>query len=252
MVVGLDVFRKHFAGLSDRYVLIGGTACEIAMNDVGLPFRATKDLDVVLCVESLDQEFVERFWDFVRAGEYHSQCRHGGKQQYYRFLTPETAGYPAMLELFAREPDMLTLSDGAHLTPLPLDEPVSSLSAILLDDDYYHFLLTGRQERDGISFAGPDRLIPFKASAWLDLAARRMNGEQVDGRDIKKHRNDVFRLYQILPPAVEGEVPEAVKNDLARFLDRMDEEAIDFKALKLGRLTLSSVVADLRKIYRCD
>ena len=62
MVRGLDVFRRRFAGLEDRYVLIGGTAVDIAMDDAGLPFRATKDLDIVLHVESLDVEFARLFW----------------------------------------------------------------------------------------------------------------------------------------------------------------------------------------------
>ena len=57
MVRGLDVFRRRFAGLEDRYVLIGGTAVDIAMDDAGLRFRATKDLDIELHVESLDVEF---------------------------------------------------------------------------------------------------------------------------------------------------------------------------------------------------
>ncbi|MBI5910484.1 MAG: hypothetical protein HY848_11080 [Betaproteobacteria bacterium] len=48
MVRGLDIFRKYFAGHADQFVLIGGTAATLAMEDAGLVFRATKDLDVVL------------------------------------------------------------------------------------------------------------------------------------------------------------------------------------------------------------
>ena len=48
MVKGLDVFRGHFAGYEDQYVLIGGTAATLAMAEAGLEFRATKDLDIVL------------------------------------------------------------------------------------------------------------------------------------------------------------------------------------------------------------
>lgn len=31
MVNGLDLFREHFRAYADRYVLIGGTACDLAM-----------------------------------------------------------------------------------------------------------------------------------------------------------------------------------------------------------------------------
>ena len=48
MVRGLDVFREFFAGHADQYVLIGGTAATLAMEEAGLAFRATKDLDIVL------------------------------------------------------------------------------------------------------------------------------------------------------------------------------------------------------------
>lgn len=53
MVKGLDVFRGHFAGYEDQYVLIGGTAATLAMAEAGLEFRATKDLDIVLHIEAL-------------------------------------------------------------------------------------------------------------------------------------------------------------------------------------------------------
>jgi len=36
MVKGLDIFRVHFQDYADRYVLIGGTACDIAMTGAEL------------------------------------------------------------------------------------------------------------------------------------------------------------------------------------------------------------------------
>ncbi|HEY5101421.1 MAG TPA: hypothetical protein VII70_01455 [Steroidobacteraceae bacterium] len=53
-----------------------------------------------------------------------------------------------MLELFCRAPDGIILVPGAHLTPIPVDEAVASLSAILLDKDYYdEFVISGRPAR---------------------------------------------------------------------------------------------------------
>ena len=89
MVKGLEIFRSCFRSFSDRFALIGGTACHLALTEVGFDFRATKDLDIVLSVEALDKAFVEAFWAFVRAG----------RPQFYRFLKPEESGYPSMLEL---------------------------------------------------------------------------------------------------------------------------------------------------------
>lgn len=252
MVKGLDLFRKHFRPYADRYVLIGGTACELALQEAGLPFRTTRDLDIVLCIEALDRTFVEAFWEFIRAGCYKIQEKAAGGRQLYRFRDPAARGYPFMLELFSRAPDMLRLADESRLTPIPAPDEVSSLSAILLDDDYYRFLLDGRRDADGIPFVGPEHLLPLKARAWLDLTGRREQGEEIDGRDIRKHRNDVFRLYRILNPDFGGAVPRRVKDDLREFASRMETEQIDFKSLGLGTMMLDAVLGDIRRIYALD
>lgn len=41
-------------------------------------------------------------------------------------------------------------------------------------------------------------LIPFKAKAWMDLTDRKFAGEHVDSKNIKKHKNDVFRLTELI------------------------------------------------------
>src|SRR4030042_1302101 len=124
------------------------------MEEAGLEFRATKDLDIVLCVEALHASFVRAFWEFVRAGKYQVQQSATGERRYYRFLKPENDEYPFMLELFERKPDMLELAEGAHLTPIPVDEEISSLSDILLHDSYYAFLHSGKRTIDDIAIVG--------------------------------------------------------------------------------------------------
>jgi ParB-like nuclease domain len=52
MVRGLDLFSNWFAAYTDQYLLIGGTAASLTMEDAGLPYRATKDLDIVLHVQT--------------------------------------------------------------------------------------------------------------------------------------------------------------------------------------------------------
>lgn len=252
MVIGLDLFKEHFRPYADRYVLIGGAACELALDEAGLSFRATKDLDIVLCIEALDRTFVEAFWEFVRAGKYKVQEKSTGSRQFYRFKEPATKGYPFMLELFSRAPDMLRLADESHLTPIPTDEEVASLSAILLDDDYYRFLHGGKKDSDGLSFVGPEHLIPLKAHAWLDLTRRKEQGEAIDSKDIRKHKNDIFRLYQILNPDFGGDIPDKVKDDLREFISLMRTERIDFESLGLGSMDLDSVLEDIRRIYALD
>jgi hypothetical protein len=105
VVRGLDVFREHFAGHADQFVLIGGTAATLAMEEAGLEFRATKDLDIVLHIEALSPSFGEVFWRFVEAGRYGiRQASDTGKPVYYRFQKPADERFPVMLELFCRAP----------------------------------------------------------------------------------------------------------------------------------------------------
>lgn len=79
MIKGLEHFKKHFSTLTDHYVLIGGSACTVIMEDVGLDFRATKDLDIVLYVEALTPEFATAFWQFIKNGRYQNQQQSNGK-----------------------------------------------------------------------------------------------------------------------------------------------------------------------------
>jgi hypothetical protein len=249
MVKGLEIFREHFKNYADRYVLIGGTACDIAMTDAGLEFRVTKDLDIVLYIEALDAEFVRVFWEFVRKGGYEVQEKSTGEKQFYRFHKPANADYPFMLELFSRQPDVLQVAEGSHLTPLPTEEDTSSLSAILLDDDYYEFIRAGRQEIVGLPTVGVAHLIALKVRAWLDLTDRASRGEQIDGKKIKKHKNDVFRLYQILDPASDPAAPETVKKDVREFIFRMSAEEVDLKALGLRTGTRDEILAKISIVY---
>ena len=222
MVKGLDLFRRHFDSYADQFILIGGTAATLAMEQAGLEFRATKDLDIVLHVEALKPTFGVAFWDFVEKGGYGiREASNTGKPVLYRFQKPENAAYPFMLELFCRSPDGIQLAETSRLTPISFDETVSSLSAILLDESYYRFILDGRREVDGLSWIGEDRLIPLKACAWLDLSARRARGEPVDSKSIRKHANDVIRLSQLLSPEVRILSSQKITEDLNRFLQAL-------------------------------
>lgn len=79
----------------------------------------------------------------------------------------------------------------------PAGDGASSLSAILVDDDYYTYMKSGRKTVDGVTVLDEVHLVPFKAKAFLDLSKRKADGERVDSNDIKKHKKDVFRLVQL-------------------------------------------------------
>ena len=235
MVLGIERFKEWFRGYEDHYAIIGGTACDLLMAEEGLDFRGTKDIDLVLIVEAIKPEFGKHFWEFVQKAGYVRRCKSNGQQQFYRFTDPVSDEYPKEIELFSRKVDAIELPEDAVLTPLPMDEEISSLSAILLDDDYYQLLRSGTVMTDGVTVLGAAYLIPFKAKAWLDLTARKANGENVDSKNIRKHKNDVFRLSALLIPNTQIMVNKTVWNDLQAFLTAMQTEPVDTKQLGITR-----------------
>ncbi len=251
MVVGIDKFAEHFAEFKDRYVLIGGTATWLVLDEVGLDARATKDLDIVLCIEAMDAEFGRVVWEFIRNGQYQIQEKSDGHKVLYRFKNPSQVGYPIMLELFSRKPDVLVLGDDSHLTPIPIDEEVSSLSAILLHDDYYAFIHEHRREIAGVSLVSEVCLIPLKAKAWLDLSQRKALGENVDTKNIKKHRADIFRLFQLLNPQLRLVLPESIAKDIRDCLQSPDflPDGALLKQMGIVGLLPTEIKAGIKSIY---
>jgi len=251
MVVGLNKFSTHFAGYQDRYVLIGGAASWLVLDEAGLDPRATRDLDIVLCLEALDPEFGDAFWEFVKAAEYENKEKSEGDKIFYRFWKPAKSDYPFMLELFSRKPDMLVLGEDSHLTPIPIGADVSSLSAILLDENYYEFIHRHKREIEGISIVDEQCLIPLKARAWLNLTQRKADGGDVDSKDIRKHRNDVLRLYQLLLPTLRIELPEAIRNDLSGFLQAVEPELSpqSLKQLGIKEVDAADVLQTIKTVY---
>ncbi|HBA85175.1 MAG TPA: hypothetical protein DCZ95_13890 [Verrucomicrobia bacterium] len=231
MVKGLQLFVEYFKNWKESYVLIGGAACDLWMGSQGLSFRATKDLDLVLIVEALKPEFFKLFWAFIREGQYKSHQHTETRPGFYRFKNPAISDYPYMIELLTR--NQLRMPESVHLTPLPAGENVSSLSAILLDETYYRFIVDSRILLSGIPIIPAYALIPLKARAWLDLTERRTRGDpQVKGDDIKKHRHDIFRLYLTLAPSDRFDLPMLLRQDLAQFLGHLPPDSSDWNSIR--------------------
>jgi len=248
MIKGLDVFKEFFGGFSDQYVLIGGAACDIVFNEADLDFRATKDFDMVLLVEALTPEFGRRFWDFVRDGNYENRVKSNGAPQFYRFDKPKSPDFPFMIELFARSESVLENdTDGCRL--LHLGDEVSSLSAILLNNDYYQLLLTGKTIVSDVPILPHTHLVLFKAKAFLDLSERKAAGQQIKQKDIRKHKNDVARLSALLTGNESCIVPAGVLSDLMQFIEAFEREPPDLRILGLPGVSVMDITDMLKRIY---
>lgn len=254
MVKGLDTFRTRFAPFEGAFILIGGAACDTWFADQGLAFRATKDLDIVLVVEVLDARLVAAIRAFVAEGGYRIQERSeaGKSPVLYRFGKPTNPNFPAMLEFFSRALDDLELADAQSVIPISTGPEKHSLSAILLDQAYYDLIRTQKLSVSGLDFATVTALIPLKARAWIDLSSRRAAGEKIDGKDIEKHRSDVFRLAATLPGTPGPRLPAGILDDLGSFLDAFPETSPEWPAITaaLRAMGLNLSPGELRAALR--
>ena len=249
MVTGFTKFKEKFQGFEDQYVVIGGTACDLLMENENMSFRATKDVDIVLIVESITAEFGKAFWEYIKEAEYEHKNKSTGNTQFYRFTSPKSKEYPFMIEIFSKKPEFIALDENAVLTPLPIDDEISSLSAILLNNAYYDLLKNGQVILDGIPVLKEVCLIPFKAKAWIDLTERKEKGVSVDSKNIKKHKNDVFRLGQLITEESRQALNEEIEADMKRFLNEIEKENIDLKSLGIRGFSQKSIINLLQNCY---
>lgn len=171
------MFKKHFAGFEDNYVIIGGTACDIILQDTDMHPRATNDIDMILS-------------------------------------------------------DVLGEPIGFPLIPIPIGEDISSLSAILMDEDYYTHTVGNSIIEDGIRIANPASLLCLKVKAFLNLTEGKKTNPNIRSTDIKKHRDDVFKLLAMrIDPLTPIELPAEIKKNVGDFI-RLIEQTLPNQSLQ--------------------
>lgn len=247
MVKGLELFKEYFKDYTDQYVLIGGTACDVNFEVNATVFRATKDLDMVLIVEALTPEFAKSLWQFIKEGKYRNKAKNDGSPQFYRFDKPEDDRFPKMIELFGRTE--FNLAEMNDITPIHIDDDISSLSAILLNEDYYRCLLKGKTIENGLSILRPEYLILFKAKAHMDLKARKEAGEKVKSGDITKHHKDVLRLTAEMVLNKVEDIPKSVVEDMDQFINSLEQNPFNSDVLNKYGLTNEQVKNTLIELY---
>lgn len=252
MVKGIEQFKAYFAKFSDNYIIIGGTACDIIFNEAGLKARATKDIDIILVVEALTPEFLQTFWQFIKDGDYNRKEISNDERQYYRFMDPENEEFPQQIELFSRNPDLIDLHPDTHLTPIPADDDLSSLSAILLDDAFYQFMMDQSEVVDNIHRAKTEALIILKAKAHLDMNARLEKGIKENSENYKKHKNDIFKLAMLFTGEERFELPQSIKDMLIAFLKLIKDDLPTpdvFKAMGMKGATSEDALNAIKKVF---
>jgi hypothetical protein len=225
---GIERFRNYLKNYPDFYVLIGGTACTILFQEKGLMFRATKDFDLVLIAEMMDEASFRAMNLFLKDAGYDASVRKDGHVCHFRFENPKKEGFPLMIELFSTKPDVTFLTSNG-IIPMAGPDDLSDLSAILLNPEVYDFIRNHSVLHDGVRMMEELELIVLKATAWKDNLSRREHGELIKSEDIRKHFYDIARLLQITNPEktlnVKGFCLHALK-ELIDHLEKIDGEVV--------------------------
>lgn len=100
-----------------------------------------------------------------------------------------------------------------------------------------------------MSVLAPEYTVPLKARAWIDLTERHERGEDVSSGDIKKHRNDIIRLSQLISPGARIALPDAIGGDLKAFVARALHDGAEPRVFGVIGMTLQDVRLLLSAVY---
>lgn len=220
IVDGINIFEKTFSKFKESFIIIGGAACRATLSEGIYTPRKTKDIDMVLVLDRLDKTFIDTFWSFIKAGHYKCATRKDkdGQKKYvlYSFYdsTPE---YPAQIELLSRPVNSLGTPEDYNIEAITADD-ASYLSAIILEPDYYNYLMSHTKEMNGLRYASVDSIICLKVLAYLNLRENKRNGTHVNDDDYKKHRRDVIMAAASLGAEDEFTVPAVIKESIDKFI----------------------------------
>lgn len=248
---GFDHFCNYLTGLENLYVIIGGGAASILMEDEGLEFRATKDVDLV--VLSRSDELNTRILSYVKDGGYITKEATEGSPRYYRFREPTKKDCPVLIEVFARNELNLDLQDGQYIIPIH-DDAVERLSAILLDDEYFEIIQKNLvTSKSGIPLINALANICLKARAHRELFDRKAAGDKnIDEKSIQKHLKDIWRIAVVLTGDEEIILAGQPLKDVTSAIEKLDQfPENQFKQVmeKTPELRKESAMTALKKVF---
>lgn len=257
-VYGIERIREYLGAFKSNYVIIGGTATNINLDDNDLIGRTTHDIDMIVVCEAMSAEYITQFWKMVRDAGYQPgviRTDDGFKRTFYRFDNPKDKTFPKYIELFCRVPDSISIPDDIHLVHLSNEEDyLSSFSAVMMDEEYYKFAVSHATELQGVQVLDKFALIVLKAKAYVSNFNRKAAGGHVQQDDIDKHKKDVYRLSFILDEKNDRvELPETMKKDMNIFIEYIEKNPINTKSLSkyMGAADLpqAELVARLKQVF---
>jgi hypothetical protein len=93
-----------------------------------------------------------------------------------------------------------------------------------MDEEYYIQTIGNSIIEDGIRIANPLSLLCLKVKAFLNLTEDKKTNSNVRSTDIKKHRDDVFKLLAMrIDPLTPIELPATMKESIDDFIHLIEQ-----------------------------
>lgn len=75
------------------------------------------------------------------------------------------------------------------------------------------------------------------------------SGEHVDSRNIKKHKNDIFRLLANVLPSSKVEIDKEIEEDVKLFIEMIHQDKPSLKDLGIKGVSFDEMIELLQNIY---
>jgi len=220
---GLSHFEQYFKNFRDSYVVVGGFATLMLLDkQLEGHGKVTQDIDLVLLTTS-SIEMAQKIKAYVREGEYSIQKGEKDNFSYYRFLNPKITNFAKEIELFSIKDYSIILDEGQRIIPIDPEEGLYSLSAIMLDSEYFEMIKNNIDHSNQVPCTNSLATIMLKISAFYDLKSR--------GDDKwKKHRRDIIKLVLLLTGEENLTLNGRMVNDVEFFMKHL--ATLDDKTIK--------------------
>lgn len=220
---GLNHFEEYFKDFRESYVVVGGFATLMLLEkQLEGHGKVTQDIDLVL-LTTASVKMAQKIKAYVREGEYTIQKGQKDNFSYYRFVNPKVESFAKEIELFAVNDYALLLDEGQRIIPIDPEEGLYSLSAIMLDHEYFEMIKNNIDNSNRVPCTNTLATIMLKISAFYDLKSR--------GDDKwKKHRRDILKLVLLLRGEEYLELKGRMIKDVELFMEHL--AMLDDKMIK--------------------
>src|SRR5574344_759752 len=236
-VYGIERIREFLGNFKSNYIIIGGTATNINLEESALEGRTTHDIDMIVVCEAVTKEYLESFWKMIRTAGYEPgviNTDNGYKRTFYRFDKPKDSSFPKYIELFCRIPESIVLPEDIRIVHISNNyDDLSSFSAIMMDDEYYNFAIKHSTQMQGVQVLDKFALIVFKSKAFVNNLTRKKSGQHV-------HQEDI-------------DLPETIANDMRLFIRTIADYPINTKNISnymgVAEINQRDFILKLEKVF---